>query len=145
MDKVINDNVVEELLSERLPITTVYQKCSFILPSGKFYKMFEHYEAYQYLVATRLSPCIPDAEQLLSDLGWVRYSWVGYLTLPDKKLTKDQYNSLELVLANISKTKSEISVQIQSQPKVYVNYPLDDIPNIIKKIKLYYRKGELLP
>lgn len=67
------------------------------------------------------------------------------MTLADKKPTKDQYKALELTLINIAKLRDTMSVQIQSQPKVYVNYPLDDIPNIIKKIKLYYSTGKLLP
>ena len=145
MDKILTDKVVEEILSNRLPITTTYQKCSFILPSGKFCKMFEHYEAYQYLVTSGLSPCVPDAEQLLSDLGWVRYSWVGYLTLPDKKLTKEQYVALEAVLTHFCKTRDEVSVQIQSQPRVYVNYLLNDIKHIVKNIKSFYKTGTLLP
>ena len=134
-----------ELYSVRLPITKEYQKCSFILPDGKFIKLFEHYEAYRFLVIQGLVACVPDAEQLLSDLGYVRYSWVGYLTLPDKKLTAEQYKSLELVLIHISKLKDTISVQIQSQPKFYLNFDLSDIPNIIDKIKLYYATGNLLP
>lgn len=145
MDKVLKNEVVEEILSVRLPITKEYQKCSFILPDGKFIKLFEHYEAYRFLVIQGLVACVPDAEQLLSDLGYVRYSWVGYLTLPDKKLTAEQYKSLELVLIHISKLKDTISVQIQSQPKFYLNFDLSDIPNIIDKIKLYYATGNLLP
>ena len=145
MDKVLKNEVVEEILSVRLPITKEYQKCSFILPDGKFIKLFEHYEAYRFLVIQGLVACVPDAEQLLSDLGYVRYSWVGYLTLPDKKLTAEQYKSLELVLIHIGKLKYTISVQIQSQPKFYLNFDLSDIPNIIDKIKLYYATGNLLP
>lgn len=145
MDKVLKNEVVEEILSVRLPITKEYQKCSFILPDGKFIKLFEHYEAYRFLVIQGLVACVPDAEQLLSDLGYVRYSWVGYLTLPDKKLTAAQYKSLELVLIHIGKLKDTISVQIQSQPKFYLNFDLSDIPNIIDKIKLYYATGNLLP
>ena len=145
MDKVLKNEVVEEILSVRLPITKEYQKCSFILPDGKFIKLFEHYEAYRFLVIQGLVACVPDAEQLLSDLGYVRYSWVGYLTLPDKKLTAEQYKSLELVLIHISKLKDTISVQIQSQPKFYLNFDLSDTPNIIDKIKLYYATGNLLP
>lgn len=145
MDKVLTNQAVEEILSMRLPITNQYQKCSFILPDGKYLKMFEHYEAYKFLVVEGLVPCIPDAEQLLSDLGYVRYSWIGYVTLPDKKLTSAQYKALEYVLIQISKLRSSISVQIHSQPKFYMNFELDDIPNIIDKIKLYYTTGKLLP
>lgn len=145
MDKVLTNEIVEEILKLRLPITKNYQKCSFILPEGKFLEMFEHYEAYKFLVVEGLVPCIPDAEQLLSDLGYIRYSWIGYLTLADKAPTKDQYKALELVLIEISKLRDSISVQIHSKPKFYINFNLEDIPNIIRKIKLYYQLGELLP
>jgi hypothetical protein len=145
VEKVLNDSIVEEILSLRLKETKEFQKCSFILPNGKFLKMYEHYEAYRFLVAECLCPCIPDAEQLLSDLGYVRYSWVGYITLPDKALTEDQYKALELALIHIAKLKDKISVQIQSQPKFFINFPLDDIPNIIRKIKMFYTYGNLLP
>lgn len=144
MDKVLSDSVVEEILSLRLPMTKNYQKCSFILPNGKFMRMYEHHEAYQFLVAECLCPCIPDAEHLLSDLGYLRYSWIGYMTLPDKALTSEQYNSLELVLMNMAKSRNTISVQIHSQPRVYVNYPLDDIPYIIDRVKYFYKTGNLL-
>ena len=90
MDKVLSDLVVEDILKIRLPLTKIYQKCSFILPDGRFMKMYEHHEAYQFLVAERLCPCIPDAEHLLSDLGYLRYSWIGYMTLPDKPTSKNQ-------------------------------------------------------
>ena len=63
MDKVLKNEVVEEILSVRLPITKEYQKCSFILPDGKFIKLFEHYEAYRFLVIQGLVACVPDAEQ----------------------------------------------------------------------------------
>lgn len=145
MEKVLSNHAVEEVLKLRLPVTSDFQKCSFILPSGKFLKMFEHYEAYKFLVVERLVPCMPDAEQLLSELGYVRYSWVGYMTLPDKQLTKAQYKALELVLVNIARFRDEISVQLQANPKLYINYSLDDIPNIIRKIQYYYTSGDLLP
>lgn len=145
MEKVLTNAIIEEVLSVRLNLTEDFQKCSFILPDGKFLKLFEHYEAYKFLVVEDLCPCVPDAEQLLSDLGYVRYSWIGYLTLPDKKLNSTQYKSLEYVLVNIAQFRDEISVQLHNNPKFYINYKLDDIPNIIKKIKLYYTTGELLP
>ena len=145
MNKTLNDSVVEEILSMRLPLTTEYQKCSFILPNGKFLKMYDHYEAYRFLLVEGLAPCIPDAEQLLSDLGYIRFSWIGYITLPDKAPTSDQYKSLEIALSNITRFRDVITVQIQSQPKLYMNYPLDDIPNIIRKIKLWYKTKTLLP
>lgn len=145
MDRVLNNEIVEELLNLRLPKTKKFQKCSFILPDGDFYEMFEHYEAYKFLVVEQLVACIPDAEQLLSDLGYIRFSWIGYLTLPDKAPTSEQYKSLELALLEIARLRDSISVQIHSQPKFYMNFSLDDIPNIIRKIKLYYKTGNLLP
>ena len=145
MDKILTNEVVEEVLSERLPITKDFVRCSFITPDGKYLRMIEHYEAYKFLVVQELIACIPDAEQLLSDLGYIRYSWIGYMTLPDKKPTTEQYKAIENVLINISKFRDEISIQIQNQPRFYLNFSLDDIPNIIKKIKMYYSTGKLLP
>lgn len=142
MDKVLTDSIVEEILSVRLPVTTEFQKCSFILPDGRFLTMTEHYEAYRFLVVEGLTPCMPDAEQLLSDLGYVRFSWIGYLTLPDKPLTDAQYKSLELTLIQIEKFRDSISIQVQSDPKFYANHSLKDIPYIIKKIKNYYSSGK---
>ena len=145
MEKVLTNEIVEEILTLRLPSTDEYQKCSFILPNGKYLEMFEHYEAYKFLVVEGLVPCIPDAEQLLSDLGYIRYSWIGYITLPDKPPNSVQYSSLELVLIQISALRDSISIQLHSSPKVFLNYDLDDIPNIIRKIKLYYKMGDLIP
>lgn len=145
MDRVLSNEVVEQLLDVRLPKTKEFQKCSFITPDGQFYKLYEHYEAYKYLVVNQLVSCIPDAEQLLSDLGYIRFSWIGYLTLADKAPNSEQYKALELVLINIAHFRDSISIQIQSQPRFYLNFDLTDIPNIIRKIKLYYKTGNLLP
>ena len=143
MDKVLTDTTVEEILTVRLPSTKKFQNCSFILPDGKFLEMIEHYEAYKFLVVEGLVPCIPDAEQLLSDLGFIRYSWIGYVTLPDKTLTEDQYKSLELALIHISKYRDQISIQVHSQPRFYVNYNLNDIKFILTKIRQFYNSGKL--
>lgn len=145
MDKVLNNETIEEILGIKLALTDNYQKCSFITPEGKFLKISEHYEIYRFLVMDELVPCIPDAELLLSQLGWVRYSYVGYLTLPFKKLTNDQYKSLELVFINMSKYRDEVSIQLQDNPRFYLNFKLDDILHIIDRIKLYYTNGQLLP
>ena len=107
--------------------------------------MFEHYEAYKFLVIECLAPSIPDAEQLLSDLGYIRFSYIGYMTLPTKKPTKAQYKSIEEALVNISKLRDDISIQLQADPKLFINYSLKDIPYIIEKIKRYYSSQELLP
>ena len=144
MEKILTNETVAECLSLRLPATTEFQKCSFILPDGRFYKMFEHYEAYKFLVVEQFVSCIPDAEQLLSDLGYIRYSWVGYITLADKEPTKEQYNSLELVLVELSKLRDSICVQIHKDPRTFVNFDLNDIPYIIKRIKHYYKTGSLM-
>lgn len=146
MEKLLNNNVVEETLALRLPITKEIQRCSFILPDGKFIKMTEHYEAFKFLVIEQLVQCIPDAEQLLSELGYLRYSDIGYFTLPEKELTKEQYESFEDMLNYISRYKDSISGQIANDPKFYVDYDLSDIPHIIERVKLYYNmKGTLLP
>lgn len=146
MDKVLSNEVVADVLSMRLKLTKVWQKCSFILPDGRFVKLIDHNDAFKFLVAEGLCPCVPDAEILLSDLGYVRYSYMGYITLPEKPLTLEQYKSLEITLMNLEKyclTKDAVSVQLQNQPRVYVNYPLDDIPYIIERIKYYYKTGKL--
>jgi hypothetical protein len=146
VERAVSNSVIEEIISTWLPITNDYQKCSFILPNGKYVKIQDHYEVYRALVVDRqYVQCIPDAEQLLSELGYVRYSYIGYMTLPDKKLNKEQYKTLENVLVEIARTRDEISVQIHSQPKFFINFSLDDIPNIIRKIQLYYSAGTLLP
>lgn len=146
MDRVLSNNALDEIITSGITKTPEYQKCSYITPDGQFLKIFEHYEVIKWLVQGRMViSCNPDAEQLLSDLGYIRYSWVGYVTLADKKPNKEQYKALELALINIAKTLDVISIQIHSQPKLYLNYNLNDIPNIIKKIKLYYSTGKLLP
>ena len=145
MDKVLNNDTIEEILGIKIALTDIYQPCSFITPEGKFLNIKEHYEIYRFLVMEELVPCIPDAELLLSQLGWVRYSYVGYLTLPFKNLTKEQYNALETVLTNISVYRDDISIQLQDNPRFYQNFNLDDIPYIIDRIKLYYTNGQLLP
>ena len=144
MQRILNDEIVEEILSMRLPITNNFQKCSYILPNGKFLEMQDHYEAHRFLVTQDLVASPPDAEQLLSDLGYIRYSYIGYLTLANKKPTKEQYNTLELVLINIAQYRDEISIQIQDQPRFYLNMALDDIPHIIKRIKYYYKTGTMM-
>lgn len=145
MDKILSNEVVEDILGVKLALTDDVQNCSFITPEGKFLKIREHYEIYRFLVMEDLVPCIPDAELLLSQFGWVRYSYVGYLTLPFKKLTKEQYKALEIVLTLIKKYRDEVSIQLQDNPRFYQNYSLDDIPYIIDRIKLYYTNGQLLP
>lgn len=144
MQRILNDEVIEEVLALRLPITDKFQKCSYILPSGKFLEMEDHYEAHKFLVAEDYVSCPPDAELLLSDLGYIRYSYIGYVTLANKAPTKEQYNSLEMALIKISEYRDEISLQIQNQPKFFVNMPLNDVPYIIGRIKYFYKTGILV-
>lgn len=144
MQRILNDEVIEEVLSLRLPLTDDFQKCSYILPDGKFLEMQDHYEAHKFLVAEDYVACPSDAEVLLSDLGYIRYSFVGYVTLANKKPTKEQYKSLEMALIRIKDYRDEISIQIQNQPKFFINMSLDDIPYIIKRIKHYYTTGTLM-
>lgn len=145
MEKVLSDNLVEEILTMRLPSTKTFQKCSFILPDGKYLKQKEHYEAFKFLVVEGLAPCIPDAEDLLDSLGYIRYSWIGYITLSSKAPTDEQYKSLENALIHIARDRYNISVQAYGDSKHYVDYDLSDIPYIIDRIKLYYNIGKLLP
>lgn len=146
MERILTPEIVAEQIKDGIADSKAFQKCSYITPEGKMLRIYEHYEVIRWLVQVKqLVPCNPDAEQLLSELGYVRYSYIGYLTLPDLPLNSDQYETLELVLSNILKYRDTISVQIQSQPRLYVNYDLEDIPNIIRKIKLYYSSGKLYP
>ena len=145
MDKVLNNETIEEVLGIKVALTDEYQKCSFITPEGKFLKINEHYEIYRFLVIEELVPCIPDAELLLSQLAWLRFSFVGYVTLPFKALNKKQYDALEIVLMHMAQYRDDVSIQIQDNPRFYLNFNLDDIPYIIERIKLYYNNGQLLP
>lgn len=145
MEKTLTNEVVENVLNSWLPLTDNFVKCSFITPTGKFIEIVDHYEVYRALLIKQLVPCIPDAEQLLDELGYLRFSYIGYMILPTSKLNKQQYKALELALVEISKYRDEISIQLASDPKFYINFNLKDIPNIIRKVKLYYSSGELLP
>lgn len=143
MEQVLNKQTVQEVLDVRTRRTDEFQKCSYITPDGKMLVIDEHYEIMKFLVVEGLVSCMPDAEQLLSDLGYIRYSWIGYITLPDKQIDDCQYKTLELVLMEMERFRDKVSIQIQSQPKFYVDYDLDDIPAILKKIKRYYQLGNL--
>lgn len=75
MDQVITAAVVDEILQSGIVKTPEYQQCSYITPDGQFFKIFEHYEVIMWLVKVKgIVPCNPDAEQLLSDLGYIRFS-----------------------------------------------------------------------
>ena len=145
MEKTITADVVQEILKERFPVSPFFQKCSFITPDGNFLVIQqEHYEAYKWLLTEQLVQCIPDAEQLLNELGYIRYSYIGYITLSDKKPTQLQYKALEHLLYEIQKYRCVISLQLANNPKFYLDVDLqNNVDNIIKSIKKYYSRGEL--
>jgi len=145
MEKTLTPKVIEEILEIRFPITDRFQSCSFINPKGKFLCLSrEHYEAFKWLVTEQLVQCIPDAEELLNELGYIRYSYIGYVTLSDKEPTKSQYEALEYALYEIQKYRKIISLQLANNPKFYLDVDLEEnVDNIIKMIKRYYKKGEL--
>ena len=145
MEQILNGKIVEEILEARFPTSDKFQKCSFINPEGKFLVLsMEHYEAFKWLVTEQLVQCIPDAEELLNELGYIRYSYIGYLTLSDKEPTEEQYKTLEYTLFEMQKYRRVISLQIANKPKFYLDVDLEDnIDNIIKAIKRYYKRGKL--
>ena len=145
MEKTLTPKVIEEVLDIRFPTTDRFQPCSFINPKGKFLVLRqEHYEAFKWLVTEQLVQCIPDAEELLNELGYIRFSYIGYVTLSDKEPTKSQYEALEYALYEIQKYRRIISLQIANNPKFYLDVDLEDnVDNIITAIKRYYKKGEL--
>lgn len=145
MEQILNEKIVEEILEARFPTSDKFQKCSFINPAGKFLVLnMEHYEAFKWLVTEQLVQCIPDAEELLNELGYIRYSYIGYLTLSDKAPTEEQYKTLEYTLFEMQKYRRVISLQIANKPKFYLDVDLEDnIDNIIKAIKRYYKRGKL--
>ncbi len=145
MQKTITEEIIGEVLSARFPKTDRFQLCSFIAPDGQFLCLDrEHYEAFKWLVTEQLVQCIPDAEELLNELGYIRYSYIGYVTLSDKQPTKTQYKSLEYALFEMQKYRRIVSLQIANRPKFYLDVDLEDnIKNVIKAIKRYYKEGEL--
>ena len=144
MEKTFTPQVIEDILRERFPISKRFQLCSFITPNGEFLVQQEHYEAFKWLVTEQLVQCIPDAEELLNELGYIRYSYIGYLTLSDKEPTKEQYEAIEYALLEIQKYRRIISLQIANNPKFYLDVDLENnVENVVKKIKNYYKGGEL--
>ena len=145
MERIISADILKEVLRERFPACDVFQLCSFITPDGDFLTVYrEHYEVFKWLVTEQLVQCIPDAEELLNELGYIRYSYIGYLTLSDKEPTRQQYEALEYTLLEMEKYKRIISLQLANNPKFYLDVDLENnIKNIIKSIKKYYKTGEL--
>lgn len=145
MEKTFTPEVIEDVLKERFPITERFQKCSFITPDGKFLAIQQdHYEAFKWLLNEQLVQCIPDAEELLNELGYIRFSYIGYLTLSSKEPTKEQYEAIEYALLEIRRYRSIISLQLANNPKFYLDIDLDgDFKPIMQIIKRYYKKGVL--
>lgn len=145
MEQILKPEIIEEVLGARFPKSDIFQLCSFISPDGKYVCLDrEHYEAFKWLVTEQLVQCIPDAEELLNELGYIRYSYIGYLTLSDKEPTEEQYKTLEHTLFEMQKYRRVISLQIANKPKFYLDVDLEDnIDNIIKAIKRYYKRGKL--
>lgn len=144
MEKIFNNKLLDEVISLGINKTRDYQRCSFITPDGKFLKIYEHYEIIRWIVQVKqLVTCDSDAELLLSDLGYIKYSFIGFLTLANKEPTLEQYNAMRVVLKNISKTRDEISIQIFGYSRFYANFKLDNVDYIIEKIKDYYKTGQL--
>lgn len=145
MEKTLTLKVLEEILDVRFPTSSHFQKCSFIDRKGNFLVLDrEHYEVFKWLVTEQLVQCIPDAEELLNELGYIRYSYIGYVTLPDKEPTKAQYDALEYCLLEIKQYRRVVSLQLANNPKFYLDIDLeDDIKHIMGIIKAYYQKGEL--
>lgn len=145
MEKVLTAKVVEDILEERFPASTHFQKCSFITPKGKYLIVQqEHYEAFRWLVIEQLVQCIPDAEQVLYELGYIRYSYIGYVTLPLIEPTAAQYKALEFCLYELNTFRDTISIQVANNPRYYEEVDLtDNITKVMKHIKSYYKKGVL--
>ncbi len=145
MQKTITEKILGEVLSVRFPKTDLFQLCSFITPDGKYLCLDrEHYEAFKWLVTEQLVQCIPDAEELLNELGYIRYSYIGYVTLSDKEPNSEQYKTLEYTLFEMQKYRRIVCLQIANKPKFYLDVDLEDsIKNIIKAIKRYYKTGDL--
>ena len=144
MEKTLTAEAIKDVIEQRFPITIKFKPCSFITPDGKFLVLNEHYEVFKWLVVEQLVPCIPDAEELLNELGYIRFSYIGYLTLSDKEPTEEQYKAIEYALLEIQKYRRIISLQIANNPKFYLDVDLENnVETIVKKIKNYYKKGEL--
>lgn len=145
MEKTISAHVIEEILEQRFPVSNYFQKCSFITPQGKFLVIQqEHYEAFKWLVTEQLVQCIPDAEELMNELGYIRYSYIGYITLSDKEPTKKQYEALEYLLYEIQRYRRVISLQLANNPKFYLDVDLENnVKSVMNTIKQYYKKGDL--
>ena len=144
MEKILTREIVEDVLLSGINPVKNFVNCSFITTDGKFLPISEHYEVYKYLVVQQLVQCIPDAEHLIDELGYIRYSYIGYVTLAPVEPTKEQYKTLEYVLYELQHFRRIVSIQVATEPSFYVDVDLEDnIENIMNKIKKYYKTKKL--
>lgn len=146
MERVLSAEVIKDVLTQRFPSTCEFQYSSFITPEGKFIKLhFDHYDVYRWLVVEQFVQCIPDAESLLNELGYIQYSYVGYITLPFIEPTAAQYKTLPYCLKELRKYRSTVSIQVANNSRYYSIIDLsEDTQAIVDLIKTYYKEGELI-
>ncbi len=145
MERNFKLDVIDSILKEKLLLSDELVRCSYLTPDGKYLNIQDHYEVHRYLVLEGISQCPSDAEQLLSDLGFIRFSWIGYITLATKEPTNEQLTQLCLIIDYISKHRDELSLQIQAMPQYYEMFDTKDMEGILKSIKNHYKnKREII-
>lgn len=135
MERVLNDSIIQELIESKLQTTTEYRRCSYISREGKILDIIDHSDVQKLLMAMNLADCSSFADWLLLDLGYVKYSWIGELVLPNKGVTKEQLCLLPKILVNIKKYRDEIVIYIQDKPNINFTMSLDNIDDILVLIK----------
>lgn len=135
MERVLSDSIIEELLESKLQTTTEYRRCSYILPNGKILDIVDHNDVQKLLMAMNLADCSSFADWLLLDLGYLKYSWIGEITLPSRGATKEQLCMLPKILVNIRTYRNEITIYIQDKPNINFKVSLENIDDILVLIK----------
>lgn len=135
MERILNDSIIQELIESKLQTTTEYRRCSYISREGKILDIIDHSDVQKLLMAMNLADCSSFADWLLLDLGYVKYSWIGELVLPNKGVTKEQLCLLPKILVNIKKYRDEIAIYIQDKPNINFTMSLDNIDDILVLIK----------
>lgn len=135
MERVLNDSIIQELIESKLQTTTEYRRCSYISREGKILDIIEHRDVQKLLMAMNLADCSSFADWLLLDLGYLKYSWIGEITLPSRGVTKEQLCILPKILVNIKKYRDEIIIYTQDKPNINFTMPLDNIDDILVLIK----------
>lgn len=146
MQRVIALDTIQEILEYRFVMSPDFQPVSFITPGGEYVVLHEdHHEAYQWLVVEQFVQCIPDAESLLSELGYIPYSFIGYLTLAYKEPTPKQYETLRRCLYDLCLYKQQICIYVSNNTRYSLELKLNPttVESIIKRIKKFYSKGVL--